>query len=164
MPNPQKGKIILVDHTEVSADGRGSFLKIYDMGGETYRIAEKRSNLWDYFRNARKFEPVLAIFETYNNIEYIANARPITDDILKGAIATLGEKASDKTNNERNRSTSLSYAKDLVIAGIVKLDDIFSQAQDNYSFIIGGKNGNKNGDDTLDTPEALETENPVKSD
>ena len=51
--NPQIGKIILVDRTEVSADGRGSFLKIYDMSGETYNIREKRSNLWEIFKNAK---------------------------------------------------------------------------------------------------------------
>lgn len=37
MPNPQKPDIILVDRTEVDADGRGSYLKIYDMAGNTFR-------------------------------------------------------------------------------------------------------------------------------
>ncbi len=54
MPNkPQEGKIILVDKTEVSADRYGSFLKIYALGGETYRITEKRIALWDVFQKAR---------------------------------------------------------------------------------------------------------------
>ncbi len=136
-PNPQKGKIILVDHTEMAADGRGAYLKIFDAGGETYRIAEKRSNLWDIFKNARHLEPVLTIFETYNDIEYIANARPITDDILKGALIDLGHKIADKASIERNKSTSLSYAKDLVIGKVIDLDKMFDQAQDNYEFIMG---------------------------
>lgn len=139
MTNPQKGKIILVDHTEVDSNGRGSYLKIYDMGGEIYRIAEKRSNLWDMFKNTRKAEPILTIFETYNNVEYIANARRITDDILRGAITTLGERATDRATNERNRSTSLSYAKDLVIGDKIPLEDMLEQAQKNYMFITTGQ-------------------------
>jgi len=137
MANPQKGKIILVDHTEVNADGHGSYLKIYDMGGETYRIAEKRSNLWGKFKNAKKAEPILAIFESFNGVDYIASARAITDEILKGAIATLGGKATDKGSNERNRSTSLSYAKDLVVADKITLKKMLPQAQKNYEFITG---------------------------
>lgn len=136
MTNPQTGKIILVDRVEVSADGRGSFLKIYDMGGQTYRIAEKRHNLWPVFQSARQWQPVLTIFETYQNTEYIADARDITDDLLKGAITTLGQRVVDKQSNERNRSTALSYAKDMLVAGNIKLEDLFERADKNYQFII----------------------------
>lgn len=135
MTNPQTGKIILVDRTEVEADGRGSYLKIYAMGGETYRIAEKRSNLWDLFRNARQWQPVLAIFETYNNVEYIANAKDITDDILKSAITHLGQRIVDKTSDERNRSQSIAYAKDLDCANRIDHKDLFNEAQKIYGFI-----------------------------
>ena len=137
MTNPQKGKIILVDRTEVSSDGHGSYLKIFDMGGETYRIADKRSNLWGMFKDARKAEPILAIFETYQNVEYIASAKRITHDLLKDAITTLGEKATDKNSRERNRSTALSYAKDLVVGDKLTLKKMLPQAQENYEFIIG---------------------------
>lgn len=138
MPNPQRHDIILVDRTKVDADGRGSFLKVFDMAGNTYRIAEKRSALWDVFRNAQKAEPVLVTFETYMNIEYIANAQSIVDDILKQAVSNLGLKVVDKQNEERNRSTSLSYSKDMLCAGKIEIGDLLEQAQINYDFIKRG--------------------------
>lgn len=137
MPNPKRHDIILVDRTEVGADGRGSFLKVYDMAGNTFRIAEKRSTLWDVFRKAQKAEPILVTFETYRNIEYISNAQSIVDDILKQAVSNLGLKVVDKQNEERNRSTSLSYAKDMFCVGKIEKEQLFEQAQDNYLFIKG---------------------------
>lgn len=139
MSNSQKGKIILVDRTEVSADGYGSYLKIYDMGGETHRIAEKRSALWDLFRNARQWTPVMVIYETYKNNEYIADARDITDELLKGAIRSMGEKIVDKGATERNRSQSVSYAKDLAVAGTIPLEDLFDTAIKIYRYITTGQ-------------------------
>lgn len=135
--NPQTPRIILVDRTEIGADRHGSFLKIFALGGETFRIAEKRSKLWDFYRNARYGEPILTLFETYNKIEYIADARPITDELLKRAISHLGEKLANTQTEERNRSTSLSYSKDLVVSGKVDIEDIYSRAENNYRFIKG---------------------------
>lgn len=86
-------------------------------------------------------EPILAIFETYQNIEYIANARRVADELLKGAITALGEKATDKNSKERNRSTALSYAKDLVVADKITLKKMINQAQKNYDFITGKTEG-----------------------
>lgn len=137
MSNPKRPDIILVDRTEVDADGRGSFLKVYDMVGNTFRIAEKRNQLWDVFRNAKKGEPVLVIFETFNHVEYISDAKSIVDDLLKQAITYQGMKLVDKQNEERNRSTALSYAKDLVCSGQVKLSELIDQAHKNYEFIKG---------------------------
>lgn len=132
-----EGKIILVDKAEVSADSYGSFLKIYALGGETFRIADKRAKLWAVFQGARRGEPILAIMQTYNNQEYIANARAITDEILNKGIQKLGERIADQANEEKNRSTSLSYSKDLTCAGKVDLSELYNVAQDNYNFIKG---------------------------
>ena len=135
--NQKYSKIILADRTEVDADNRGSFLKIYALGGETYKISERRSNLWDYFRNARRGEPIVTIFETYNNVEYISDARPITDEILRQAVTNLGAKIADAQTEERNRSTSLSYAKDLAVGKVIDLKDLYRIAEKNYLFIKG---------------------------
>lgn len=135
--NPQIGKIILVDRTEVDADGRGSFLKVYDMAGLTHRIAEKRHALWPIFQNARKAEPILALYETYNNVEYIAGARQITDEILKSAVQILGERVADSQVQQKNRSTALSYAKDLVVADKESIADLYHRAEYNHRFITG---------------------------
>lgn len=137
MPNPQTPRIILVDRTEVHADGRGSFLRIYDLAGIQHRIAEKRHTLWPLFQNARRGEPILTIFETYMNTEYIADAKPITDELLKSAVATLGERVADAQANERNRSTALSYAKDMLVGDKICRGDLYDWATKNYNFIKG---------------------------
>lgn len=137
MPNPQKQDIILVDKTEVDTDRYGSYLKIYDMVGNTFRLAEKRSNLWDIFRNARKAEPILTTFETYKNKEYIADARSITDEILKQAVQNQGMKLVDAQNEERTRSQAISYSKDLCCAGKIEIDSLFDKAREIYIFIKG---------------------------
>jgi hypothetical protein len=143
---PQEGNIILIDHADVTADGHGSYLKVYAVGGETYRIAEKRNNLWAIFQNARKYEPALLILETYKNIQYVADAKAITDDILKQGIQKLGEKVADQANEERSRSTALSYSKDLCCADKIGLTDLYQVAENNYQFI-------KRGIVELDNPE-----------
>lgn len=137
MPNPQTSKIIIVNRTEMEADGRGSYLKVYDATGLTYRIPEKRSHLWDTFKNARVFEPILTTFETYRNATYIVNASLITEDKLKSAIQALGERIVDAQTEERNRSTALSYSKDLVVGDRLDIENLFDQAEKHYKFIKG---------------------------
>lgn len=137
MANPQKGEIILVDRTEVSTDQYGSFLKIYDPTGNTYRIPEKRSALWDTFRNALKNEPILTIFETYRNNDYIVDARLIKEEILQSAVRNQGLKLSDQQTEERNRSQAIAYAKDLCCSDKVEFKKLFSTAKDIYDFIKG---------------------------
>ncbi len=139
MVNLQDGKIILVDYTEVSADEFGSFLKIYALGGETHRIAERRNSLWAIFQNARKGEPILAVLEEYKKQWYISDARAITDEILRKGVQKLGEKLADQANEEKNRSTALSYRKDLAIAGKIDLVKLYKVATDNYQFIKGNE-------------------------
>lgn len=137
MPNPKTPQIILIDKVEVTADGRGSFLKVTDLAGNTHRIAEKRHTLWPIYQNAHRGEPVLTIYETYNHIDYIADAKPITDELLKRAVVSLGEKVVDKQNDERNRSTSLSYSKDMVVANKIDQGALYEWAEKNYRFIKG---------------------------
>jgi len=137
--NPQTSKIILVDRWEMDAGDRGTFLKVYALGGETYRIPEKRAKLWEVFKSARHAEPILTIFETYLKNEYIVDARPITDEILKRAVTHLGEKIADAQTEEKNRSTALSYSKDLVIGKAIDLAELYTYAEKNYKFIKGQK-------------------------
>lgn len=137
--NPQTPKIILVDRTEVDADDRGGFLRIFAIGGETYRVPEKRAPLWAIFQSAKYGEPLLVIFEEYMNNEYIVKAEQIADQILKKAVANLGMKFADIQTEERNRSQSAAYTKDLIVGGKVNLDDFESCADRIYRFIKGVK-------------------------
>jgi len=131
-------KILLPDHCEISHMRGKSVLKITEIGGATYTINEKRQKLWGLFQNARRGEPILTTFDVYNNIEYISDARPITDEILKNAVSKLGEKLADQQTAERLRSQSLSYSKDLVVAGKLSLEDLYEMADKGYRFIKEG--------------------------
>lgn len=121
----------------MSADGRGSYLKVTDLAGNTHRIAEKRHALWPIYQNAHRGEPVLTIYETYMNTDYIADAKPITDELLKRAVVSLGEKLVGKQGDERNRSTALSYSKDMVVANKIDPGKLYERASMNYRFIKG---------------------------
>lgn len=137
--NPQTPKIIIHDHCEIDADGRGTFLKEHAIGGETYRIPEKRAPLWAIFQSARYGEPILAAFEEYKNIEYMVKAEQIADQILKSAVQNLGMKLADIQTEERNRSQSIAYAKDLVCASKLEQDSMYDEADKIYLFIKGVK-------------------------
>jgi len=67
----------------------------------------------------------------------VADAKAITDDILKLAIRDMGFKLYNAQNEERNLSTSLSYAKDMLVGGKIEFKDLFAQARKNYEFIKG---------------------------
>lgn len=136
-PNPQMPIIILFDKTEIQVSSGKQFLVVLDKGGQEHKISEKRQNLWAVFNNARDSEPFLIVYETYNNIQYVADAKPITDDLLKLAIRDMGFKLHNAQNEERNLSTSLSYAKDMLVGDKILLEDLFTQATKNYQFIKG---------------------------
>lgn len=133
--NPQTPKIILFGSKEIKIQASKQYLLITDKGGEEHKISEKRQRLWGIFNDARNAEPFLLIYETYNNIQYVADAKPITDDLLKVALRDMGLRLSDQQTNERNRSTSLSYAKDLVIGDKEGIENLYIRAQENYEFI-----------------------------
>ena len=138
--NPQNPIIICYASKElVVQDKGGQYLVITDKGGQKHKISEKRQALWALFNNARDAEPFMLVYETYNNIQYVADARPITDELLKRAVQDIGLKLADAQSEEKNRSTALSYAKDMVVSGAVKLDDLYTRAKANYDFIKGAQ-------------------------
>jgi len=136
-PNPQTPIIILYDKSEIQVSSGKQFLAIFDKGGQEHKISEKRQHLWATFNNARDSEPFVIVYGTFNNVPYVADAKAITDDILKLAIRDMGFKLYNAQNEERNLSTSLSYAKDMLVGGKIEFKDLFAQARKNYEFIKG---------------------------
>jgi hypothetical protein len=140
--NPQKPKIILFDHAEKTVQSGGiQYLVITDSAGEQHKISEKRQTLWEQFEKATKHEGFVVIYETYNNIEFVADAYTVAsklqDNNLRRAITEVVLSLGDQQTEERNRSTSLSYAKDMLCAGKIEPDALYKTAQDNYIFIKG---------------------------
>lgn len=135
--NPQIPKIVLYHKHEIVIQQGKQYCIVTDKAGTEHKISEKRQGLWGLFDNARDGEPFLFIYETYNNVQYISDAKPITDDLLKVAVSEMATKLANSLTEERNRSTSLSYSKDLVIGGKIEIGELFSQAQKHYEFIKG---------------------------
>ena len=136
-PNPQTPIIILYDKSEIQVSSGKQFLVVFDKGGQEHKISEKRQHLWAVFNNALNSEPFVIVYETYNNIQYVADAKAITEDLLKLAVRDMGFKLHNAQNEERNLSTSLSYAKDMLVGDKIFLKDLFTQARKNYEFIKG---------------------------
>ena len=135
--NPQTPKIILFVGKDIKIQSGRQYLVITDKGGDQHKIADKRQELWGIFNTAVDCEPFLLIYETYNNVQYVADAKPITDDLLKIAIRNLGLKLADAQTEERIRSQSVAYAKDLDCAGRINHPELFTEAQKIYGFIKG---------------------------
>jgi len=139
--NPQKPKIILFDHKEITVQSGKQYLVVTDHAGEQHKISEKRQALWAQFENATKHEGFVIIYETYNNIEFVADAYSVAskleDNLLRRAITEVVLSLGDQQTEERNRSTALSYSKDLVCAGKIELTELYKTAYDNFVFIKG---------------------------
>jgi hypothetical protein len=138
--NPKEPVIICFADKKTSVENTRQYLAITDKGGMVHKISDKRKELWTIFDNARDAEPFMLIYEVYQNIRYVADAKPITEDLLKVGIRNVVMKLYDAQTEERNRSQAISYAKDLRNAGMVADNDkMFDMADSIYKFIKGGK-------------------------
>ncbi len=140
MPNnPQNSVIICYASKElVVQNPGGQYLVITDKGGQKHKISEKRQALWALFNNARDAEPFMLIYETYMNTQYVADAKPITDEVLKRPIQDLALKLADSQTAERIKSQAVAYAKDVRCSGEIKGDDaMFELARKIHDFIKG---------------------------
>ena len=135
--NPRIPKIILFHSKDMKVRGNKSYLVVTDKGGEEHKISDKRQELWGLFNTARDCEPFLLVYETFKDVSYVVDAKPITDEILKVAVRDMGLKLAEGQTEERNRSTALSYAKDMAVAKLIDISELFTQAQKNYRFIKG---------------------------
>jgi hypothetical protein len=133
--NPQTPKIILFSSKDIVVQSGKQYLDITDKANEHHKISAKRQELWGLFTNARDSEPFMLVYETYNNVQYVADAKPITEDLLKIAIQDMGLKLADIQSIERVRSQSIAYAKDLDCANRIDHKDLFTEAQMIYEFI-----------------------------
>ena len=143
MNNPQRLKVILFKKKETTVTAGKEYLVITDHEGITHKISEKRRKLWELFDNAQINDVFVLAYESYNNIDYIADVQTIKDAMANRVVQEMALKLGDQQNEERNRSTALSYAKDMLCANIISLDFLYSTAYENYYFIKTGKWGDE---------------------
>ena len=136
--NPQTPKIILYKSHEIIIQHNKQYCSITDYGGTVHKISDKRQELWGLFINAHDAEPFLLIYETYNNVDYVADAKPITDDLLKIAVRDIGFKLADRQTEERIKSQAIAYSKDLFCASkLNSKPEMFETAKEIANFIKG---------------------------
>jgi len=144
MANEQTHEVILLDRTEMDADGSGAFMTVYNMDGTPYKIGAKRQELWGVFNNAQRYDPIILTFETFtpkgstSPITFLAGAKAVTyDDIIQAALKNTLSKLLTASDDERVRSQSISYAKDLAVASVIKPAKIKEWAKTFFFFIKG---------------------------
>lgn len=142
--NPQKPQIILYSRHEIKVENGKTYCFITDMANIEHKISNKRQLLWDLFTTAKPAEPFMLIYETYNNIDYVADAKSLVNDLLKLAIQDLGMKMADVATEDRNRSIALSYATNLCVGQIIPSHEIYDWATKNYRFIKGARSVDPN--------------------
>lgn len=140
--NPQKPKIILFASCETTVQSGGKqYLVVTDRSGEQHKISEKRQQLWEQFQKATKDMGFVIVYETYNNIEFVADAYSLASKLddanLRRAVTELVINLGDQQTEERNRSTALSYSKDILCAGKIEKCELYPTAFENYKFIKG---------------------------
>lgn len=144
MANKQTLEVILLDRTEMDADGSGAFMTVYNMDGTPYKIGAKRQELWGVFNNAKRLDPIILTFETFipkdstTPITFLAGAQAVTyDDIIQAALKNTLSKLLTTSDDERVRSQSISYAKDLAVGTCISPADITEWAKKFFFFIKG---------------------------
>lgn len=162
--NPQDPVIICFASKEVKVENGTQYLIVTDKGGQKHKISEKRQPLWALFNNPHDGEPFLLVYETYKQAHYVADARPITDELLKRAVENVTIKLHDAQTEERNRSQAIAYAKDLYCAyRLTDLKKMFDTADQIYRFIKGVKYDDNPSQETPPTKPDIKKENrPAK--
>lgn len=157
-PNPQEPVICLLDRTETTVDFGKQYMNIIGLDGATHKVSEKRQDVWGKVKNLPRYTALLIIYESFTKadnktgkpttIDYVADVQLIADKLTEKAVSKLAQKLIDGANEDRNRSTALSYAKDLITSadffkGVDALDILtplkvmYEIAQRNYAFIKG---------------------------
>lgn len=132
----KEAQVITVAMTEKDTYGN---LKVTDNLGNEYKIGGKRSQLFEVFVQGRA---VKITWDNYMNKDYISDAEPFnpeTEGTTAGGIEVASAtapkptpKATEKPAGQselKNRSFAVSYAKDLVVAGVIAPDRILSYAE-----------------------------------
>jgi len=128
-PNPIiKREKIIVDH--VKTNDYGDLVVVTKTGNE-YKIGVKRKQLHNVFQpNAE----IVIGFASYMNKEYIAEATASKQIVSTDTpIQTEKPKIRDDT---KERSMSIAYAKDLVVAGKIELKEVIIYANKFLEYIL----------------------------
>ena len=116
-------------------------LIVLDKAGNEHRVSKKRMPLFPFFQGG---VAIHLCYASYMNKEYIADAVPL-EQLIKSAPPKVETakppevSKSIKTTLDagKNRAFSISYAKDLVVAGRIELDALISWATIIEKYISG---------------------------
>ena len=139
MPQPKviKTQTIVVDHSGINNYGD---LIVWDKGGNEWKVAQKRDHLHSIFQDGKAVELGIA---NYMDKDFITEASLVEDGLPE---VKPKEKPKEKAAtiiptdaaSLKNRAFSLSYAKDLAVAGKIGIEDIKRHATDFAIWLDGG--------------------------
>jgi len=130
MPEPkiERYELITVESTEKNQ--YGDLL----VNGKL-KVGNKRSQLFDIFQPGAEIKIGWA---SYMNKEYIASAEQTgTHVVIPVSTSTeIPKKSETPLQNTKDRAVSISYAKDLVVGGIIDLKDLTIYADKFLNYIL----------------------------
>lgn len=122
-------KIIVVDKAEVLQGTKGDYLQVTDKDGKKQNIFDQ--SLWGLFQDGMAVKLTLEKQGRWNNVTGAV-----------GVAQELAEKSPQEEPNQKARSMSLSYSKDVEIA-LIRMGNeydpsrLFNRADIFYSYMIG---------------------------
>lgn len=139
----QNPVIVLYDHHEKKIEHGKEYLHVFNYDGTVHKISEVRRALWDLFDDAVKNKPYIFVYQEVSKegrkIPYVADVKLLADELTARAVKDLGIKLADQATEERNRSQSYSYTKDLICAGKLDISEEFTHSVLVWQFIKTGK-------------------------
>lgn len=135
--------VLYASHERGVVEHNTQYLVVHDADGTIHKISEKRQDLWELFNGATTNHAYIFVYEEFTPndsktpIRYVADVRDIVDPINQIAVSNMALKLADRAGDERNRSTALSYAKDLECADKITAAERYQTAWDNFLFIKG---------------------------
>ena len=134
-------KIIIIDHIEdILKDEDIVGKECFDKTGDSVKVKKGRGGSlekkWDELVIGRAYSFQIGEFKPEGkdkSYPYVVDFKSVEGQLVKQAQ----ERVETKTGDTRDRSMSVSYSKDLVVAGKLDLGQLLTQADKIYQYIIG---------------------------
>ena len=132
MPN----KIMVLDLIEDLLDKEGNIIgkQVADKAGNKLKVKKgqggKLASRWGELQVGKAYEFIMGEYKGY---PYVENFEEVKNIMVKEAQ----KKVEDTSEVARHKSMAISYAKDLVVADKLPLDELLDEAEVIYRFIVG---------------------------
>ena len=128
-------RILIIDHIEdIIKDGEMAGKECFDKTGESVKVKKGKGGSlekrWDELLIGRAYSFDMGEFKGY---PFVADFKSVESKFVEQAQ----ERVEDKTIDTKNKSVTISYAKDLAIADKIETAQICAYAEVFYRYITG---------------------------